>query len=73
MKIFLSYLVSLLTKIMMPLSRLRLAINGLPLKIKELTPDDMVLIENPPIYGFTLDEEMSPVSQLRCFASNHGK
>ena len=55
------------------LSRLELAINGLPLKIKELTPDDMVLKDNPPIYGFTLDEEMSPVSQLRCFASNHGK
>ena len=55
------------------LSRLKLAINGLPLKIKDLTPDDMVLNDNPPIYGFTLDEEMSPVSQLRCFASNHGK
>ena len=55
------------------LSRLKLAINGLPLKIKELTPKDMVLSQNPPIYGFTLDEEMSPISQLRCFASNHGK
>ena len=55
------------------LSRLKLAINGLPLKIKDLTPEDMVLTQNPPIYGFTLDEEMSPVSQLRCFATNHGK
>ncbi len=55
------------------LSRLKLAINGLPLKIKDLTPEDMVLSQNPPIYGFTLDEEMSPVSQLRCFASEHGK
>ena len=55
------------------LSRLKLAINGLPLKIKDLTPEDMVLSQNPPIYGFTLDEEMSPVSQLRCFASDHGK
>ena len=55
------------------LSRLKLAINGLPLKIKDLTPEDMVLKKNPPIYGFTLDEEMSPVSQLRCFASDHGK
>ena len=55
------------------LSRLKLAVNGLPLKIKELTPDDMVLKDNPPIYGFTLAEEMSPVSQLRCFSSNHGK
>jgi len=55
------------------LSRLKLAINGLPLKIKELTPNDMVLKDNPPIYGFTLNEEMSPISQLRCFASNHGK
>ena len=55
------------------LSRLKLAINGLPLKIRDLTPQDMVLSQNPPIYGFTLDEEMSPVSQLRCFASSHGK
>ena len=55
------------------LNRLKLAVNGLPLKIADLTPEDMVLTQNPPIYGFTLDQEMSPVSQLRCFASKYGK
>ena len=55
------------------LNRLKLAINGMPLKIADLTPEDMVLTQNPPIYGFTLDQEMSPVSQLRCFASKYGK
>jgi len=53
--------------------RLALAINGLPLKITDLTPEDMVLDINPPLYGFTLDPEMSPLGQLRCFASGFGK
>jgi len=55
------------------LNRLKLAVNGLPLKVKDLTPEDMVMTENPPVYGFTLHQEMSPVSQLRCFASKYGK
>jgi len=53
--------------------RLKLAINGLPLKITDLTPSDMVLDENPPLYGFTLSSKMDPIGQLRCFASNYGK
>ena len=53
--------------------RLELAVNGLPLKITDLTPEDMVLSENPPLYGFTLHEDMRPEGQLRCFASGYGK
>ena len=53
--------------------RLELAVNGLPLKITDLTPEDMVLTENPPLYGFTLHEDMRPEGQLRCFASGFGK
>ncbi len=55
------------------LSRLELAVNGLPLKITDLTPEDMVLTQNPPLYGFTLHQDMTPSSQLRCFASGYGK
>ena len=53
--------------------RLDLAINGLPLKANNITPEDMVLAENPPIYGFTLAANMTPTSQLRCFNSKYGK
>ena len=53
--------------------RLKLAVDGLPLKVSDITPDDMVITENPPIYGFTLHPDMEPTSQLRCFASSYGK
>ncbi len=53
--------------------RLKLAVDGLPLKVSDITPEDMVITENPPIYGFTLHPDMEPTSQLRCFASSYGK
>jgi len=53
--------------------RLKLAINGLPLKASDITPEDVLLTENPPIYGFTLAPDMKPTSQLRCFNSKYGK
>jgi len=53
--------------------RLELAINGLPLKVTQLVPEDVVLTENPPLYGFTLAEDMDNERQLRCFNSKYGK
>lgn len=53
--------------------RLELAINGLPLKVNQLIPEDVVLAENPPLYGFTLSEDMDKERQLRCFNSKYGK
>ena len=55
------------------LNRLALAANGLPLKVTDLTPPDMVITENPPFYGFTLNSDMEPKKQLRCFNSTYGK
>jgi peptidoglycan/xylan/chitin deacetylase (PgdA/CDA1 family) len=55
------------------LSRLDLAINGLPLKVDQITPEDVILDQNPPIYGFTLAPDMDKPKQLRCFNSIHGK
>ena len=55
------------------IDRLTLAINGLPLKVKHVTPDDVVLDKNPPIYGFTMSPEMDAPEQLRCFNSIFGK
>ena len=53
--------------------RLELAINGLPLKVTQLVPEDVVLAENPPLYGFTLAADMDNERQLRCFNSKYGK
>lgn len=55
------------------LDRLKLAADGQPLKVTDITPSDMVLTQNPPLYGFTLTAEMLPASQLRCFASQYGQ
>ncbi len=55
------------------IDRLTLAINGLPLKVSHVTPADVVLDENPPIYGFTMSEDMDAPKQLRCFNSIFGK
>ena len=55
------------------LSRLKLAANGLPMIVTQITPQDMVITQNPPFYGFTLSEEMEPKKQLRCFSSKYGK
>ena len=53
--------------------RLELAINGLPLKVSEIVPADVVLDANPPLYGFTLAPDMDQERQLRCFNSKYGK
>ena len=53
--------------------RLELAINGLPLKVDQIVPEDVFLSANPPLYGFTLAEDMDQERQLRCFNSKYGK
>ena len=53
------------------LDRLTLAINGLPLKVRHVAAD-VVLDENPPIYG-TMAPDMDAPKQLRCFNSIFGK
>ena len=53
--------------------RLELAINGLPLKVNQIVREDVFLTENPPLYGFTLSDDMDQERQLRCFNSKYGK
>ena len=55
------------------IERLKLALDGKPLRVSDITPRDMVLSENPPSYGFTVDKSLTPVSQLRCFSGEYGK
>ena len=55
------------------IDRLTLAIDGLPLKVNQITPADVVLDQNPPFYGFTMAPDMDAPQQLRCFNSTYGK
>ena len=52
------------------LNRLRLAINALPIIVKEISPEDNFLKKNPPDFGFTLSTQIKPMKAIRCFASN---
>ena len=52
--------------------RLRLVLNALPLPISEMVPESGVLLENPPLVGFTIEEGVEPLGRLSCFASGMG-
>ena len=47
--------------------RLRLAINGLPLKVSQILPEDVLIDQNPPSFGFTLTPDLTETEQLNCF------
>ena len=56
------------------LGRLRLAINALPLKVKDVTPlDHTITIVNPPSMGFTVVGNIGDLKQLSCFLSHAGR
>ena len=55
------------------MDRLTLAIDGLPLKVNQILPADVVINTNPPALGFTLAKEIADNRQLRCFNSTYGK
>ena len=56
------------------LGRLRLAVNALPLKVRDITPlDHLVGNKNPPSIGFTVTESISNLDKLSCFLSHAGQ
>ena len=52
------------------LDRFRLAANALPLRVRDITPEDPVLKRNPPALGFTVLDSQAGLDRLACFASN---
>lgn len=56
------------------IERVRLAATALPVSVKDLTPRDMLLQkdDNPPNFGFTVEEELPDLDRLNCYASNQG-
>ena len=51
------------------MDRFRLIVNALPLPTRDVTPADMMLDENRPAFGFTVDPAVRDLSQLNCFVS----
>jgi len=55
------------------MDRFRLAANALPVPTRDVSPADMLVTDNPPAYGFSVDGEIPGISRLSCFASHIGK
>lgn len=53
------------------LDRLKLVVNALPIIVKDISPENTFLKQNPPNFGFTLDPIMQSNKIVRCFASNN--
>ena len=52
--------------------RLKLAATALPLPVTDITPLDLVLFDNPPLFGFTVSSDITSLGRLNCFASPSG-
>ena len=57
------------------MDRFRTAVNALPLPVHDVVPDDNLLgpDDNPPMYGFTVDDSVSSLAGLTCYAGGRGE
>ena len=55
------------------IDRFIMAAGSLPFIVNEINPSDPVVVENPPSYGFTLENGFDKVKKLKCFVSNIGE
>ncbi len=51
------------------MDRFRLIVNALALPARDVTPADMMLDDNRPAFGFTIDPTVGDLSRLNCFVS----
>ncbi len=53
--------------------RFRLTANALPLPVQDRVPADLILQQNPPAFGFTVDPTIPDVDRIDCYASGQGR
>lgn len=53
--------------------RFRLTANALPLPIRDRVPADLILQQNPPNFGFTVDPSIPDADRIDCYASGQGR
>lgn len=51
------------------MDRFRLIVNALPLPARDITPADMMLDDDRPAFGFTVEPAVDDLSRLNCFTS----
>ena len=56
------------------IDRFRLVVNSLPLSVRDVVPVDALLSpsNNPPLIGFTVEEQAEGIDRLQCYASGQG-
>ena len=53
------------------IARFRTLLKARPLPVKDVTPEETVLRDqNPPLFGFTLIQDLPRINALRCYPSN---
>ncbi|MCR9177526.1 MAG: polysaccharide deacetylase family protein [Alphaproteobacteria bacterium] len=55
------------------IDRFRLVVNALPLPVTERVPADLVVRQNPPPFGFTVDPGIGSTANIDCYASDVGR
>jgi len=55
------------------IDRFRLTANALPLPVRDRVPADLILEQNPPAFGFTVDPSIPDVDRIDCYASGQGR
>lgn len=55
------------------LERFQLTARALPLPVTDITPEDTLIKDNPPMIGFTVTPEITSLGKLSCFLSGSGK
>ena len=53
--------------------RFRLTASALPLPVRDRVPTDLILQQNPPAFGFTVDPSISDLDRIDCYASGQGR
>lgn len=53
--------------------RFRLTANAMPLPVRDRVPIDLILEQNPPAFGFTVDPSIPDVDRIDCYASGQGR
>jgi peptidoglycan/xylan/chitin deacetylase (PgdA/CDA1 family) len=57
------------------MERFTTAVTALPLPVHDVVPDDNLLgpEDNPPMYGFTVDDSVESIAGLACYAGGRGQ
>lgn len=55
------------------IERFKQTASALPLPVSDISPEDPVLKNNPPMIGFTVTPEIKSLGKLACFVSSQGK